>query len=101
MFNLFDSIVQKRRHTIVKEDDLMTVLKVLTAIKQKSRFYNLMDMEIGNCGWADETDAWFMHFTTTTSQWRKLITALKEEGYTMVLDKEERFHVKKGGEGQK
>ena len=101
MFNLFENIVQKERHIIVKEKNVMNVLKALTDIKQKSKIHTGMSMEIGNCGWADDPDAWFMIFSSTTAQWRKLITALKEEGYTMVLDNKERFYVKKGAEGQK
>ena len=101
MFNLFENIVQKQRHIIVKEKDVMTVLKGVTDIKQHSKIHTGMSMEIGNCKWADDPDAWFMMFTSTTGQWRKLITVLKEQGYTMVLDDKERFYVKKGAEGQK
>ena len=101
MFNLFKNIVQKRRYTVVEESDVMTVLKVLHNIKRKSRFHLLMEMEIGNCGWANKPEAWFIHFGSTTGQWRKFITTLEEEGYTMVVDNQENFHVKKGAEGQK
>lgn len=101
MFNLFENIVQKERHIIVKEDDVMIALKVLTEIKQKSKIHTGMSMEIGNCKWKDDPDAWFMTFTSTTCQWRKLIAVLKERGYTMVLDDNDRFYVKKGAEGQK
>ena len=69
MFNLFGNIMQKERHLIVEEAKVMTVLKMLTDIKQKSKIYNDLNMEIGNCMWADEPDAWFMRFTTTNGQW--------------------------------
>lgn len=101
MFNLFENIVQKGRHVIVKEKNVMTVLKVLTDIKQKSKFHTGMSMEIGNCKWTDDPDAWFMQFTSTTGQWRKFITVLKEQGYTLVLDDNDRYYVKKGAEDQK
>ena len=101
MFNLFENIVQKRRYLIVDEANVMTVLKVLDDIKHVSKFYYAKVMEIGNCHWANDPEAWFIHFEATSGQWRKMIAVLKEQGYTLILDHREEFHVKKGAEGQK
>ena len=93
MIILLENFDQKRRNLILDESDVMTVLKVLSEITQESRFHILMNMEIGNCGWADEPKAWFIHYNATTKQWKSAIEKLGHMNYQIVLKHDERFHL--------
>lgn len=64
MRNLLDLFVTKRCHLVVEEQD---VVKTLRVINQNHR--TVPDMAVGNCGW-DDTNKWFIHFTTTKAKWK-------------------------------
>jgi hypothetical protein len=93
MLNLFGNFVQKRRHLIVDEMNVVDSLKVISEIKDDSKIHGLMEMEIGNCGWADKPNAWFMHFSATDKQWRTIITRFNERKFTLVLKDDDRIYL--------
>lgn len=97
MVNLFKNIMQKRRHLFVDESGVMDTLKVISTVKHESKINILTKMEVGNCGWADEPDAWFVHYDSTDRQWRKTIAMFKEKGYKLVLKEDDRIYVVKEG----
>lgn len=69
---MFDT---KRRRVIhMEERDVMTVLKGINA------FRTIYQTRIGNCGWADEPDTWFIIFHATDKQWLSMLKALKTKG---------------------
>lgn len=94
----FSDYFVKRRHRLILDDsDILTMLKVLDDIKRESRFYIAMDMEIGNCGWADEPEKWFMFFDETNKQWKSTIAKLNAIGYQLVLNEMDKFYLVKKG----
>lgn len=72
MKNLMDLIITKRHHLIVEEQDVVKTLKV---INQHHKI--VPDMAVGNCGWADDTNKWFIHFTTSRAKWKAIRNELK------------------------
>lgn len=66
----------KHRHKIVlDEKDVMKALKI---IDDTSIICILNEMEIGNCGWADEPTMWFIHFTFANTDWSDCLSKLKQ-----------------------
>lgn len=87
---------KKRHFLIVEEADVMTLLKVLDEIKRGSSLFTVyMDMEIGNCGWAEEPTKWFVHFDVTNKQWRKVIENLETQNYQIVLKWDDNNYLEK------
>lgn len=72
MMKLLDSIIRERHHLILEEQD---VIKTLRVINEHHKF--VPDMAVGNCGWADDTNKWFIHFTTTKAKWYDIRKELK------------------------
>lgn len=97
MINLFKNIVQKRRHLIVDESNVMDALKVISGVKNDSKIRILTKMEVGNCGWADKPNAWFIHYDSTDYQWRKSIAIYAENGFKLVLKEDDRIYLVKEG----
>lgn len=93
MFNLFDIFAKKRRHLIVEEEDVMTVLKVFNKVNHSFKIGILMNMEIGNCGWAKEPSKWFINFDATNKKWKAIIAALKKEGHNIFLEENDKFYL--------
>lgn len=93
MTSLLNSFVTKRRHLIVEENDVMTVLKVLNEVKSNSKIHILMSMEVGNCGWTDDPTKWFIHFDATNKQWSSVITKINEANRKIVLRKDDRLYL--------
>lgn len=95
MFNMAGNFIQKRRYLVADEADVMSVVKVIDEIKRNSRIHHMMNMEIGNCSWADEPTAWFIHFDATDKQWRKLMNMVHDLGYQIVLREDDRLYLEK------
>ena len=70
--NFLDKFITKRHHIIVEEVDIVNVLKVVNKCHRTSP-----DISVGNCGWADDSNKWFIHFTTTNSKWDSIRKDLK------------------------
>ena len=47
--------------------------------------YNMGDMNVGNCGWAEQPNSWFIHINLTDNQWRELLKACKDKGYHLII----------------
>lgn len=97
MSKLSDYFVKRRHYLILDESNVMSMLKVLDEVNRETRFRVLMDMEIGNCGWSDEPNMWFMHFTETNKQWKSTIAKLNAIDFEVVLTEKDHFHLKKKG----
>ena len=97
LFNLSKSIVQKRRYLVVDESDVMIALKAISKVKNDSKFHFSSSMEVGNCGWADDANAWFIHFDATGNQWRNIIAMLIKDKYNLVLKEDDRLYLRKEG----
>jgi hypothetical protein len=96
MINLIEENRKMRHHVIVEEKELLKFLKVLDAISQESkRGVLLMDMEIGNCGWKDRPNCWYVFFDLANKHWRSLITILDKLEYGLVLGKDANLYLAK------
>ena len=72
MKNLTDYIITKRCHLVLEEQD---VIKTLNAI---NRHYRVVpEIRVGNCGWVDDSNQWFIHFTATKAKWKVIRNELK------------------------
>ena len=69
---LISNFKLKRVHFVMEETDVTTVLGAIN-----SHHKCVPDMRVGNCGWADDTNKWFIHFTTTNSKWELIRDELK------------------------
>lgn len=83
MLKIIDMFTIKRRCFIVKEKNLIDVLKMFQAAFHAG--YHANDMSVGNCGWAEESDSWYIHTNLTNNQWRALLEGCKENNYRLVI----------------
>lgn len=95
MFNVIGSIVQRRRNLVADEANVMDVVKAIDEIKRTSRIHTTMGMELGNCEWKDEPTTWFIDFDATDRQWRRLMDMMDNQGYQIVLRKDDRLYLTK------
>ena len=70
-------MINKRRHIVVEEKDVTTVL---TAINTHQTFLNNTNKNVGNCGWADEPEKWFITFYASDRKWGKIAADLSSIG---------------------
>lgn len=89
----FDNVIAKRRHVIVDEKDMMSVLKVLDGAFHKGRMAIHANMEIGNCGWSGEPNKWFIQFDATDRKWKYIIAEMSHINRKIVLKEDNRFHL--------
>ena len=83
MINLFDKFTVKRRYFIVKEKNMIEVLKMIqTAL---SDGVPTGCASVGNCGLAKEPELWFVHVDLTTNKWRTLLKECKNKHYQLVI----------------
>ena len=68
MFNF-----KARRHLLVDEKNMSVILGVLD--KHKIR-----DVSLGNCGWADFTDRWFIFFSASDKSYSSVMKDLTKIG---------------------
>lgn len=68
------SIFKKSREFIVDEKDVTAVISV---INEHRIFY---DTRVGNCGWADEPDKWFIVFSVNDKRYGEIVKDLKGIG---------------------
>lgn len=98
MLKIFDVFTSQRRYFIVKEDNLIEILKMVNEAQSGnpfSKYYN-NDMTIGNCRWVEEPELWFIHIYLTNNQWNKLLEECKNKNYKLVIkDKENRMYFEK------
>lgn len=72
MKNLLNQVVTKRCHLVLEEQDVINTLKMI------NKHHRIVpDMAVGNCGWADDPNKWFIHFTTTRAKWNVIRNELK------------------------
>lgn len=65
---------KKNYDFIMREKDVTTVLSVINK-------HDLHALDgVGNCGWADEPDMWYIAFCTTEGKYRKIVKDLKAIG---------------------
>lgn len=93
MLNVMGSIIQKRRYLVADEANVMDVVKVIDEIKRSSKIHKEMNMELGNCEWADEPTAWFINFDVTDTQWKKALNMVHNLGYQIVLRDGDRLYL--------
>ena len=70
--NFIDNFIIERHHIIVEEADVINALYVIN-----SNHVIAPDIKVNNCGWADDTHKWYIHFTTTRLKWMRIRTMLK------------------------
>lgn len=90
---IIDNVVAKRHHLIVEEKDVMSLLKVFDNVNRSSRLVHTMNMEIGNCGWANEPTKWFIRFDTTDRKWKKILAELSHINRKLVLKEDNKFYL--------
>lgn len=64
---------KKRRELLSDEKDLSYVLEILVR-------NNVRDIEIGNCGWAEFPNRWFISFNTNDDKFSKSMKDLTAIG---------------------
>lgn len=65
---------KKLRTLVMKEADV-------TAVLQAVNKHNNHEIEsVGNCGWAEQPDMWFVHFEATEKKYKKIVCDLKQIG---------------------
>ena len=62
--------IKKRRDFIVEEKDVTTIL---SAVGREAKTTNYC---IGNCGWADQPNKWFISFYTTDKRYGRIMKKL-------------------------
>ena len=83
MLKLFDVFTIKKRQFIVKEKDMLEVLKMFqTALADG---YRTGGLSVGDCGCAKETDLWYIHTSLTDNQWKGLLNGCKNNNYQLVI----------------
>lgn len=86
MINLLMENKKVRHRVIVEEQELLSFLKALDTVSQESKRHVLLkDMELGNCGWKDKPDKWYVFFDLANKHWRSLIMTLDKLEYDLVL----------------
>lgn len=83
MMNVFDRFTVKKRHFIVKENNMVETLKMIQSAKSEG--YYAGGINVGNCGWAEEPDSWFAHVNLTNNQWKSLLEQCKANNYQLVI----------------
>lgn len=78
--------------------DEANVTKVLTVLNSHKCMFIKQKLVIGNCGWADTPDVWFIHFDATLGQMKGIIKELIELFDMKIIDMPDRVHLfkKKG-----
>lgn len=66
--------IKKRREFIVEEKDVTTIISIV------GREANCFGYGIGNCGWADYPNRWFVSFYATDHKYGKIMKSLTEIG---------------------
>ena len=80
---IFDCFTVEERHFIVKEKNLIEVMKMIQLAL--SNGYRTGNMSVGNCGCAEESDVWFIHVSLTNNKWRMLLKECKDKKYQLVI----------------
>ena len=87
MMKIFDKFVFQRRYFVVMESEMIEVVKMVQ-LALMDGYCRDSSMSIGNCGWANEPDAWFIHVTLSKHQWRTLLRECKNKKYQLVVKEE-------------
>ena len=66
--------IKKEREFIVEEKD---VTSVLTVVNREAKF---ISYHIGNCGWANHPNKWFITFYATDKKYGRIMKGLTENG---------------------
>ena len=90
---IFDRFTVKERHFIVEEKNMIEVMKMVQSAK--SNGYYTGAMEVGNCGWAKEPNAWFIHTNLTKLQWGALLQDCKNKKYQIVIKEPDNMYFTK------
>lgn len=64
MRNFVNHFISKRFHLVVEEEDVTKALQIIN-----KHHLTAPNMSVGNCGWADDRNKWFIHFTTSQAKW--------------------------------
>ena len=81
---LFDKFTSKRRYFVVRESNMIEVFNMIKEALYSNDQHN--NMSVGNCGWVDEPDKWFVHINLTNLQWRALLNKCKDKHYKLVIE---------------
>lgn len=72
MFNMQWGV--RRREFIVDEQDVTTVITVI------NRYRKYADMRVGNCGWLEEPNKWFIMFDACNEDYGHIVDELNKLG---------------------
>ena len=84
MFNIFKG----RRHLIVDEENLTTLLEVLN---RRSNIFTDYNLSVGNCGWSDDPNKWFIYFDSSDKGYDDILKDLLEIGSISVKRRSRRL----------
>lgn len=65
----------KKYYSLVMKEELVTT--VISVINNATGNYKF---SVGNCGWANEKDMWFVHFYSTKKNYETIMTELSKIG---------------------
>lgn len=90
----FDKFTGKERCFIMKEEQLLEIIKMIdVALGDK---YFTQGMKVNNCRKANEPDLWSIDVDLTNNQWQTLLSKCKEKKYMLIIkDDPDRMYFKK------
>lgn len=83
MLKVFDIFTIKRRYFVVEEKNMVEAMRMIQSAL--STGYHKEGMNVGNCGWAEEANKWFIHVNLTNNQWQSLLGECKNKKYQLVI----------------
>ena len=83
MIKILDIFTIKSRHFVVKENDMIEVMRLIDAAQDVG--YYTDRMSVGNCRCADDLTLWYIEIRLTTNQWCSLLEKCKKKGYILVI----------------
>lgn len=87
---------KERRHLVVDKEDIMTVMEVLDEIKRSTKGLfriRAYEIEMGNCGWSEYPDKWYIFFTMKNKKWSVFINELGKRNRKLILKEDHRIYL--------
>ncbi len=84
--NILNKIIYKRHELILNEENVIEALRVIQNTCNSILSKMNCSMMVGNCGWADDREKWFIHFTCSDEEWDALIVNLNVTRVFKIVD---------------
>lgn len=88
MKKFFNKVICKRSRFLVDEENVTKALSVLDKHVAFTKFTT-----VGNCGWADEPEKWFIFVTISNEEYTQAIRELKRDFSLEVTELKEDIYI--------